>query len=82
MASHCPTKKHKPNDDNVINIVGNHCNQPRKIDTSLVHLPSCQMIRYKPTPLPPPVRLDTCPPPKMSSPNACVDAPKNPNCDY
>tara|TARA_B100001057_G_C22198881_1_gene699999 strand:- start:10 stop:489 length:480 start_codon:yes stop_codon:yes gene_type:complete len=67
----CPEKKYQPNCPNTI---GDDC-QPNQIslndtrgcktqtpiDTSLLHLPPCQMIRYKPIPLPPPMKIDTCP---------------------
>ena len=46
-----------------IQIKGNGCGLPRTIDTTPVHLPSCQMIRYKPTPLPPALNLNSCPAP-------------------
>jgi len=86
MNSDCPSKKYNPKNggivNNSINISGNQCNQARTINTNMVHLPPCQMIRYRPTPLPPTVKLDTCPPPKMNSPNACVSSPSNPNCKY
>jgi hypothetical protein len=36
-----------------IQIRGDPSQTAREIDTQLLHLPSCQMIRFKPTPLPP-----------------------------
>ena len=33
------------------------------VDTTLQHLPPCQMIRYDPVPLPPPLDLPKCVPP-------------------
>ena len=73
-ASLCPSKKYQspcPTGDltncqpQQIQIQGNGCSQPRSLDTSMVHLPSCQMIRYKPVPLPPPMKLDNCPGPQV-----------------
>ena len=64
-ASLCPEKKYIPNCPNSIgddcqpkqiNLPFNRgCNIQKPIDTTLLHLPPCQMIRYKPVPLPPPV---------------------------
>ena len=34
--------------------------QGRVVDTSMLHLPSCQMFRYKPIPLPPPMEPIKC----------------------
>ena len=74
-ASLCPSQKFHSNcalgdmnncNPGNITIQGNACTQPRVIDTSLQHLPNCQMIRYKPVPLPPPMQLDSCPPPVIS----------------
>lgn len=68
-ASLCPSKHYHnpcPNGDinecapGNIQIKGSPCNSPRTIDTSMHHLPSCQMIRYKPVPLPEPMRLQHC----------------------
>mgnify|MGYP001329365567 CR=1 FL=1 len=68
-ASLCPGKKYQspcPNGDltnchqNSINISPTPGTQGRQIDTELVHLPSCQMIRYKPVPLPPPMDIPSC----------------------
>lgn len=71
-ASLCPTNKYHSvcaNGDlnncnpSPIQIKGNGCGLPRTIDTTPQHLPSCQMIRYKPTPLPPALNLSSCPAP-------------------
>ena len=57
----CPTKLYQspcPNGDmnngkpGPIHIPGDASQTERTIDTQMLHLPSCQMIRYKPTPLP------------------------------
>ena len=68
-ASLCPAKKYQPNCSTKIGdacqpdkIVtqSNGCGEAKTIDTRLVHLPPCQMIRYKPVPLPPPMKIDHC----------------------
>ena len=68
-ASLCPSKKHQTTcvDGNLtncatsqINIPSNSCTQQRSIDTNMVQLPSCQMIRYKPVPLPRPMNINRC----------------------
>ena len=67
----CPDNKFKPSEGN-LTIKGNGCGKnDRTIDTSLVHLPTCQMIRYKPTPLPPAMDLSNCPAPKVPVTNQC-----------
>jgi len=86
-ASLCPDKHYQPNcSDKIgdscqpsqINIQGKSCNSPRTIDTTLLHLPPCQMIRYKPVPLPPPMNIQTCPPPAIDkSVLACQPMPRN-----
>jgi len=80
MNSGCPNKKYLPNNNNTIKLSGNFCSKPRTINTNMVHLRPCQMIRYKPVPLPPQIRIDSCPAPKLRSPNACIKEPVNPNC--
>jgi len=47
-ASLCPSRKYNPSKTNNITIQGNGCGQKRTVDTNLVHLPPCQMIRYTP----------------------------------
>ena len=84
-ASLCPNKHYQPNctdeigdscQPSQINIQGNACNPPRTIDTSLLHLPPCQMIRYKPVPLPPPMNVQSCPPPVIQqNRSACQTLP-------
>lgn len=68
-SSLCPSKKYQspcPNGDmtncqqNNINIAPTPGTQGRSINTELIHLPSCQMIRYKPIPLPPAMDLPSC----------------------
>lgn len=57
----CPTKLYQnpcPQGDinnckpGTIYIPGDPSQTERTIDTTMLHLPSCQMMRYKPTPLP------------------------------
>lgn len=62
-ASTCPSQKYRPSDNNQLNLAGNHCNAPRNVDLTPVHLPPCQMIRYPPTPLPPAPVYNNCPAP-------------------
>lgn len=78
MATKCPTKKYQnpcPSGDmttcqpNNIVIKGNGCNQPRVIDTSMQHLNSCQMIRYKPVPMEPQMPPVLCPQQEGSNAN-------------
>ena len=74
-ATLCPSKKFKSvcatgdltqcQPDNIV-IDGPGCDVPRTVDTSLVHLPSCSMFRYKPIPLPPALDLPKCPGPQQS----------------
>ena len=69
-ASLCPSKKFRsvcatadPNDcrPNDITIDGPGCNEVRVVDTSLRHLPACNMFRYKQVALPPALDLPPCP---------------------
>jgi hypothetical protein len=68
-ASLCPDNHYQPScKDGIgekcqprqLNIPGNSSNKPRTINTDLLHLPPCQMIRYKPVPLPPALDIPTC----------------------
>ena len=43
-----------------ITIKGNTCDKNRTINTTPKHLRSCNMIQYKPMPLPPKLDLPTC----------------------
>ena len=52
--TYCSDYKYSPRDDNYVQ--GKEyikCVQHPKVDTTLQHLPSCQMIDYKPVPRPP-----------------------------
>lgn len=70
LASKCPTLKYQmpcPSGKDLNNckydkiyIRGSPKNKARVIDTSMLHLPSCQMHRYRPTPLPPAIRHPSC----------------------
>ena len=68
-ASLCPSAKYQPS---CTNKIGDDCqpkqitikgrnNSVRNINTELLHLPPCQMIRYKPVPLPPSNKTIFCP---------------------
>ena len=87
-ASLCPSKHYVPNCANQIGDAcqpqqiqlndTRGCKQQAPIDTSLLHLPPCQMIRYKPVPLPPPMKIDSCPAPSVNVQAAsCMPAPQN-----
>ena len=53
--------------------LGNGC-ESRTLDTTKLHLPPCQMIRYRPVPLPAPMNLHGCP---MYQPKQNVPEPYN-----
>ena len=55
--SSCDSRKYRPGQKLYTSHKGN---QKKEIDTDLVHLPTCQMIRYKPIPLPNPIKLEKC----------------------
>ena len=68
-ASSCPSKKYQTACQTgdltncapkTINIPATACGEERTINTNMVHLPSCQMIRYKPIPLPDPMVITQC----------------------
>lgn len=79
LASKCPSKKYIPacNDQkqadgdmcqtdcvsNKITLPAKGCEPSRELDTTLLHLPPCQMIHYKPVPLPQPIVVQGCSPP-------------------
>lgn len=76
-ASNCPSKHYTPScpdkigdacQPSQIQLQGTQCAPGKTIDTNLVHLRPCQMIRYKPVPLPPPMKMDTCPAPTVNMP--------------
>ena len=76
-ASLCPSKHYQPSCDTKIGdqcqprqikLQGSQCAPGRTIDTELLHLRPCQMIRYKPVPLPPPMKIQTCPAPTANLP--------------
>ena len=70
LQSKCPGMKYQmpcPKTDDLNNckynkvyIRGHGGNKPRVVDTTPLHLPSCQMFRYKPPPLPPAVQHPGC----------------------
>ena len=71
-ATLCPSGKYKPQTNSNIVIQGNSCGlKERTIDTTPQHLPSCQMIRYKPTPLPTTMDLGNCPSPVVTNQQPC-----------
>ena len=68
-ASLCPTQKFSSKcalgnmancqPENIV-IQGEHCGDKRVIDTTPVHLKSCNLIRYAPTPMPPKPNYSNC----------------------
>ena len=86
-ASLCPSKHYHPScEDKIgdecqpksISVQEKACGKANDIDTRLVHLPSCQMIRYKPVPLPPPMDIQSCPAPQVKEQaGACQPMPYN-----
>ena len=65
----CPSKHYSPScSDKIgdecqpsqIKVQGNGSSPAVNIDTRLQHLRPCQMIRYKPVPLPPPMKIQSC----------------------
>ena len=63
-ATLCPSLKWHPMTDQYIRTPPAVCHNSMVIDTTPKDLPSCQMIRYKPTPIAPKVNLDYCEKPK------------------
>lgn len=59
-ASLCPSKKFLPKCNEIEYVPRGQCDGNTKIDTKLIHLPACQMIDYKPCPLPPPMVYKGC----------------------
>ena len=57
----CPTGDMNNCHPSNINIRGDPSQTQRDINTQMLHLPSCQMIRYRPTPLPPQMNMPSCP---------------------
>jgi hypothetical protein len=57
----CPNGDMTTCQQKYIRIRGTPTTKARIIDTTPHHLQSCQMIRYKPIPLPPAMRMPSCP---------------------
>ena len=63
--SQCPESKYKPaclsecNKTPNVTVTGEN-GKTRTVNTQFSHLPPCQMIRYDPVPLPPPLKFQTC----------------------
>ena len=86
-ASNCPNKHYQPSckdkigdacQPSAIKLQDTPCAPGRSIDTRLKHLRPCQMIRYKPVPLPPPMNIDSCGKPTTvtcSQPVGCSSGP-------
>lgn len=58
--SQCPSKKYHAPTNNQIVYQDKIDKSIKYIDTNLLHLPSCQMIDYKPVPNNPPLNLPQC----------------------
>jgi len=70
----CPSKHYHPTKGNITlqKRTGEcGCSKSVVVNTKLVHLPSCQMIRYRPTPQPPKLDIQTCSSHKVNSINVC-----------
>ena len=80
--SQCPSRKYNPNNvcNNKMVVQGNNCGNPVEIDVTPMHLPPCQMIHYKPIPLPNMNQPAACPGPSMGAPNACGNVSTQPIC--
>jgi len=55
ILTRCPTSKYTPSENGIIT---NDKTDP--IDPTMKHLPSCQSIMYRETPLPPPLKINNC----------------------
>ena len=78
LLSKCPSHKYDPHKP--ILTKGNLEDKATPVDTTPLHLPSCQMIRYKPIPLPDPLEIQMCASNVLRPPNACHMAPMTPEC--
>ncbi len=55
ILTRCPTNQYMPSDNGIIT---NDKTEP--IDQTMKHLPTCQSIMYRATPLPPPLKINNC----------------------
>ena len=77
-ATQCPDKLYHPQCNGVnlgdqckpgnLTLNSNGCGAPRNLDTELLHLRPCSMIRYKPVHLPEPLKTASCPAPSNEYP--------------
>lgn len=60
--SKCPSKKNTwvMDENEQIYLPNEYCHNTTQIDASKVHLPPCQIIKYEPVPLPPPIDMPKC----------------------
>jgi hypothetical protein len=79
-ASKCPSMLYQPNYGDKLYVAGNGCKSAEEVDLQKLHLPPCQMITYRPVPLPPKPNIEMCPAPRLSAPTACQAAPNKPIC--
>tara|TARA_B110000208_G_scaffold192046_1_gene262198 strand:+ start:18818 stop:19246 length:429 start_codon:yes stop_codon:yes gene_type:complete len=69
--SNCSATKYQPTKNNKITVNSDSCGSKREVDTNLVHLTPCQMVRYPPMDLPSAPNYDHCPAPLVSSKSPC-----------
>jgi len=55
ILTRCPNNQYIPSDNGIIT---NDKTEP--IDQTMKHLPTCQSIMYRATPLPPPLKINNC----------------------
>ena len=79
-ASKCPSMLYQPNYSDTLYIAGNGCKNPQEVNLTKLHLPPCQMITYRPVPLPPKPQLDMCPGPQINAKSACAPSQNKPLC--
>ena len=56
----CPDMLYHPSSGNTLQISQHGPNSARDVDMRMNHLPACQMIRYRSTPLPPQLLQHSC----------------------
>ena len=69
----CPSNHYHPVDGNIIlpkRTCG--CGKSTEINTNLVHLPSCQMIKYKSLPPTPTLDIESCSSNKVNRIKVCA----------
>ncbi len=76
-ATQCPDRLYHPQCDGVTRgdqckqgkiVINSPCGKQREVDTELLHLRPCSMLRYKPVHLPEPMKVERCPNLQMQNP--------------